>query len=564
MDFSPLSRRHLIKGAGIGACALALDPWLPAWAQTLSAGLNMLTGEDVTLRIDRGTVAMGGKLARAVTLNGTVPGPLLRLRQGQRLRLTVENTLDEETSLHWHGLLVPFQMDGVPGVSFPGIKPKSRFTYHFVVEQSGTYWYHSHSGLQEMMGLYAPIVIDPAGPEAAPYDRDHVVLLSDHSFVHPAKILRNLKAEPGYYNYQRQTLAGLLAGQDQSLSERLAWGKMRMDPTDISDVTGAVLTYLVNGHDPKTNWTAIFAPGERVRLRFINAAAMTVFNVRIPGLSMQVVSADGQDVRPVAVDEFQFSPGETYDVIVTPTEDRAFTLVGEAVDRSGMAMATLAPRAGMRAEVPPMRRRPVLTMKDMGMEMEGMDMSKMSMRDPNSAPQVKLGPGVDMLNPMPMDRTGDPGLGLDARYVGTGHKVLVYKDLVALDPNPDVRTAEREIEVHLTGAMDRYMWSMDGKTMSEAHQPITMREGERLRVTLINDTMMAHPIHLHGHLFELVTGHGGHSPRKHTVNVLPGGKVSWDVTASFGDWAFHCHMFLHMAMGMMRIVQVRPGQGEGA
>lgn len=555
-----LNRRSLLKGAAIGGGALALQPWLPAWAQPVSAGLPTLTGEDIHLRVGRDSLEIDGKAARAVTINGTVPAPLLRLRQGQKLRLTVDNTLDEETSVHWHGLLVPFQMDGVPGVSFPGIKPRSSFTYEFGIEQAGTYWYHSHSGLQELMGMYGPIVIDPAGPETAPYDRDHVILLSDHSFVHPAKILRNLKVEPGYYNRQRQTLGGLLAGKDQKLSERLEWGKMRMDPTDISDVTGDVLTYLVNGHGPKTNWTALFAPGERVRLRFINAAAMTVFNVRIPGLSMQVVNADGQDVRPVAVDEFQFSPGETYDVIVTPSEDKAFTIVGESVDRSGMAVATLAPRAGMRGEVPPLRTRPVLTMKDMGMEMEGMDMKSMSMRDGTNAPQVKLGPGVEMINPMPMDRTGEPGIGLDK----VDHKVLVYKDLVALQPNPDVRAAEREIEVHLTGAMDRYMWSMDGKTMSEAHEPLPMREGERVRVTLVNDTMMAHPIHLHGHFFELVTGHGAHSPRKHTVNVLPGGKVSWDVTALPGDWAFHCHLFLHMAMGMMRVVQVRPIEGGAA
>ncbi len=555
-----LNRRALLKGAAIGSGALVLQPWLPAWAQPVSAGLPTLGGEDIRLRVAHDTLDIDGKPARAVTINGTVPAPLLRLKQGQKLRMTVENTLDEETSIHWHGLLVPFQMDGVPGISFPGIKPHSSFTYEFAIEQAGTYWYHSHSGLQELMGMYGPIVIDPAGAEPAPYDRDHVIVFSDHSFVHPAKILRNLKVEPGYYNNRRQTMAGLLAGKDQKLPDRLAWGKMRMDPTDISDVTDAVLTYLVNGHGPRSNWTALFVAGERVRLRFINAAAMTVFNVRIPGLSMQVVSSDGQDIRPVPVDEFQFSPGETYDVIVTPSEDKAFTIVGESVDRSGMAIATLAPGAGMRAEVPPLRERPVLTMKDMGTEMEGMDMKDMSMRDGKIAPQIKLGPGVEMINPMPMDRTGEPGIGLDQ----AGHKVLVYKDLVALERNPDVRAAEREIEVHLTGAMDRYMWSMDGKTMSETHDPLPMRTGERVRVTLINDTMMAHPIHLHGHIFELVTGHGDHSPRKHTVNVLPGGKVSWDVTAIGGDWAFHCHLFLHMAMGMMRVVQVRPVAGEAA
>ncbi|MCW1382523.1 copper resistance system multicopper oxidase [Novosphingobium sp. KCTC 2891] len=552
-----MARRDLLRIGAVGGLGVGLGAMLPAWAQPVSPGLPTLSGEDITLRIARGSLAIDGKAARAVTINGTVPGPLLRLRQGQNLRLTVENELDEDTSLHWHGLLLPFQMDGVPGVSFPGIKAGGRFTYEFPIVQAGTYWYHSHSGLQEMMGQYAPIVIDPAGGERVQHDREHVILLSDHSFVHPATILRKLKAEPGYYNYQRQTLSGLLAGKDQPLHDRLAWGRMRMDPTDIADVTGAVMSYLVNGHGPRDNWTALFAPGERVRLRFINAAAMTAFNVRIPGLAFDVVAADGQDVRPVTVDEFQFSPGETYDVIVRPQEDRAFAIVGESMDRSGMAVATLAPRAGMRAAAPALRQRPLLTMKDMGMEMDGMDMAGMSMRDPANAPQVRMGPGVDMINPMPMDRTGDPGIGLD----DAGHRVLTYKDLVALDPNPDTRAPAREIQVHLTGSMDRYMWSMDGKTMSEAHEPLPIRTGERVRFTLVNDTMMAHPIHLHGHLFELVTGHGDHAPRKHTVNVLPGGKVSWDVTGIAGDWAFHCHLFLHMVMGMMRIVQVRPVEG---
>ena len=559
-----VDRRTLLRGAGLAGGALVLSNWMPAWAQPVSPGiakpLDVLSGEDITLHIARGKIRIDGRDANAVTMNGTVPAPLLRLREGQNVRLTVLNELDEETSLHWHGLLVPFQMDGVPGLSFPGIKARSRFTYAFPIVQSGTYWYHSHSGLQELMGQYGPIVIDPAGADPVAYDREHVVVFSDHSFVHPARILRNLKLQPGYYNRQQQTLAGLLKGEDQSLAERLAWGRMRMDPTDISDVTGAVLTYLVNGHGPRDNWTALFKPGERVRLRFINSAAMTIFNVRIPGLSMMVVQADGQNVRPLAVDEFQMSPGETYDVVVTPSADRAYTIVGESIDRSGMARATLAPREGMVAEVPALRKRPVLTMKDMGMDMEGMAMSGMSMRDPKNAPGVAMGPGVEMISPMPMDRTGEPGIGLG----NAGHKVLVYRDLVALDRNPDVRAPEREIEVHLTGNMDRYMWSMDGKTMTEAHEPLPIRAGERVRVTLINDTMMSHPIHLHGHLFELVTGHGDYSPRKHTVNVMPGGKVSWDVTGIPGDWAFHCHMFLHMAMGMMRIVQVRAGEGAAA
>ncbi|PAL19780.1 copper resistance system multicopper oxidase [Sphingopyxis sp. GW247-27LB] len=563
MHFLDLDRRSLLRGGALFGGSAALAAWLPAWAQPVSAGLiaspQTLSGPEIELKVATDTIRIEGRTARAVTMNGTVPAPLLRLREGQTVRIRVVNDLDEETSLHWHGLLVPFQMDGVPGVSFPEIKPRSTFTYELPVNQAGTYWYHSHSGLQELMGHYGPIVVDPAGPDPVQYDREHVVVLSDHSFVHPARILRNLKLDPGYYNRQRQTLESLLAGKDQPLSERVAWGRMRMDPSDISDVTGEVLTYLVNGHGPGDNWTGLFRPGERVRLRYINAAAMTLFNVRIPGLQLSVVQADGQNVRPVTVEEFQISPGETYDVVVTPTEERAYAIVGESVDRSGMAVATLAPRPGMRAEPPALRERPLLTMKDMGMEMEGMDMKSMSMRDRKNAPQVKLGPGVEMISPMPMDRTGEPGIGLDK----AGHRVLTYRDLVAIERNPDVRAPTREIEVHLTGNMERYMWSMDGKTLSEAHEPLPIRAGERVRITLVNDTMMAHPIHLHGHYFELVTGHGEFSPRKHTVSVLPGGKVSWDVTGIPGDWAFHCHLFLHMAMGMMRIVQVRPVEGDG-
>ncbi|WP_068071358.1 copper resistance system multicopper oxidase [Novosphingobium lentum] len=588
-----LDRRALLRGASLAGSGLALAAWMPAWAQPVSRGiarpLPELSGDTIALRVAHERVRVDGREAHVIAMNGTVPAPLLRLREGQTVKITVDNALDEETSLHWHGLLVPFQMDGVPGLSFPGIKPRSSFTYEFPIEQSGTYWYHSHSGLQEAMGHYGPIVIDPKDADPIGYDREHVVMFSDHSFVHPHMLFSKLKQESGYYNQQKQTLAGLLAGKDQSHADRLAWARMRMDPTDILDVTGSVYTYVVNGYGPNDNWTALFKPGERVRLRLINAAAMTIFNVRIPGLQMTVVAADGLPVRPVAVDELQMSIAETYDVIVTPAEDRAYTIVGEAIDRSGLARATLAPREGMVAAVPALRERPLLTMKDMGMgamdapatgtdhaghDMAGMDMSaayastdhgasghsmNMNMRDGANAPQVVLGPGVQTIAPMPVDRTGEPGVGLE----NTGHKVLVYRDLVALERNPDVRGASREIELHLTGNMERYMWSIDGQTLSESKTPIPLRTGERVRMTLINDTMMNHPIHLHGHFFELVTGHGDHSPRKHTVNVPPGGKVSFDVTGTYGDWAFHCHMFLHMHAGMIRVVQVR-GAGEAA
>ena len=607
-----IDRRRFVSATLGGGAAAAAAAWFPAWAQPVSPGivapLPTVSGNDITLRIARQTMRIDGKLSRAIGINGTVPAPLVRLKEGQTAKLTVVNDLDEDSSIHWHGLILPFQMDGVPGVSFPGIKPRSKFVYEFPVVQSGTYWYHSHSGLQEQLGHYGPIVIDPAGADPIGYDREHVVVLSDHSQLSPEEIFRKLKVNPGHFNMQRQTLSGLLAGKDQPLKERIDWGKMRMDPTDIADVNGSTYTFLVNGHGPRDNWTALFNPGERVRLRIVNASAMTIFNVRIPGLRMTVVQADGLNVVPTEIDEFQIAVAETYDVIVTPVEDRAYTLVAEANDRSGMGRATLAPRAGMAAEVPPLRERPLVTMKDMGMggmdmsggSMPGMDHSggdmgampmpasdpacspehaKMghctpageggamagmdhgsggmqhSMRDFSVAPQVKRDPSVQTISPMPVDRMGDPGQGLD----DVGHKVLTYHDLVALERNPDVRAASRSLDIHLTGNMERFMWSFDGVKMSDHHEPIPFIEGERVRINLINDSMMSHPIHLHGHFFELVTGKGDRSPRKHTVLVQPGGIASFDFTAdALGDWAFHCHLLYHMHAGMMRVVSVRP------
>ena len=551
---------------------------LPAWARSNTAGLArdlpMLSGTSIDLRIGHSAWPVDGRSGHAVTMNGTVPAPLIRLKEGENVRIAVTNQLDEDTSIHWHGIILPFQMDGVPGVSFPGIPPGQTFIYEFPVVQSGTYWYHSHSGLQEQQGHYGPIVIDPKGADPVAYDREYVVVLSDFTFMHPHAIFRKLKQQPGVFNFQKQTIQGLLTGQGQSLSERMDWAKMRMDPTDVSDVTGSVYTFLINGHGPKDNWTSLFQPGERVRLRLINAAAMTIFNIRIPGLAMSIVQADGQNVNPVEVDEFQISVAETYDVIIEPTEDKALTLVAEAVDRSGMARATLAPSVGMVAPVPPLRKRPLATMKDMGMDMSGMDHSgmggmdhssmegmSMDMRDPANAPQVKMGPGVQTISPMPMDRTGEPGQGLE----DVGHRVLVYRDLEALDANPDTRTPSRALELHLTGNMERFMWSFDGEKFSEVTKPIPFRLNERVRVTLVNDSMMSHPIHLHGHFFELLVGPKNRRPRKHTVNVAPGGKVTFDLTADApGDWAFHCHLLYHMHAGMFRVVSVRPMRGEGA
>lgn len=600
---------------------------VPGWARAVSAGLPAplarLSGETIALRVEHLHGMIDGRPAHRIGINGGSPAPLIRLREGQRVRIAVTNALAEETSIHWHGLLLPFQMDGVPGISFPGIPAGATFTYDFPVIQSGTYWYHSHSGLQEQMGHYGPIVIDPAGPDPIASDREHVVVLSDHSAMHPHRIFAKLKQQGGYFNYQKQTLAGLLAGRDQPLKERVDWGRMRMDPSDVSDVTGSTYTYLVNGHGPADNWTGLFAPGETVRLRLVNASAMTNFNVRLPGLAMTVVQADGQNVRPVTVDELQIAVAETYDVLVHTAEPRAYALVAEAWDRSGMARATLAPRAGMVAPVPPLRRRPIATMADMGMgTMAGMDHGTMDhgamdhgamnrgamnrgamnhgamdhgamthdgptaadcppehaamghctpaaaaagggampaashkMRDFANAPGLPRTVVVQTVSPMPMDRMGDPPQGL----ADAGHRVLVYTDLVALDRNPDVRAPSRQLQIHLTGNMERYMWAFDGVKMNAVTAPIPFRQGERVRVTLVNDTMMAHPIHLHGHFFEMVTGHGDHAPRKHTINVAPGGTATFDLTAdAAGDWAFHCHLLYHMHAGMMQVVTVRP------
>ncbi|OYX47872.1 MAG: copper-binding protein [Alphaproteobacteria bacterium 32-64-14] len=607
-DKIALDRRGFLRATGLASGSLLLSAMLPAWAQAHSAGLSHdsaeLSGTDIKLTIGHMPVTIDGREGHAVAINGMVPGPLIRLKEGTTVRLHVTNTLDEDTSIHWHGLLVPFEMDGVPGVSFPGIPAGKTFTYEFPIKQSGTYWYHSHSSLQEQEGHYAPIVIDPAGPDPVAFDREHVVVLSDYSFIHPHRLFQKLKQQAGVFNYQKQTIAGLLAGKDQTLNERMTWGQELMDPSDIADITGAVYTFLINGRGPADNWTALFTPGERLRLRFINAAAQTIFNVRIPGLKLTVVAADGQNIRPITVDEFQIGNAETYDVIVTPTEDRAFTLVSEAMDRSGMGRATLAPRPGMTAEVPPLRERPLATMKDMGMDMSsmgGMDMSggdhaamsngdmaamavpgmaaprvrgsdvmgdmagmegmDMSMRNWMNAPQIEMGPGVQTIAPMPMDRTGETGQGLES----VGHRVLVYKDLIALEPNADTRAPSRELEIRLTGNMERFMWGFDGKKFSDKPAPYAFRKNERVRVSLVNDTMMAHPIHLHGHFFELAhKAPLGHMPRKHTVIVAPGGVVKFDFTGEPGDWAFHCHMLYHMHAGMFQVFTVRPLDGASA
>ena len=558
----PLSRRSLIRSTAALAAASALP--MPAWARGASLtharnGFGEVSGEDIELAIGNHHFTTGGRSGHAFAVNGTVPGPLVRLREGQTARLHVTNNLGEDSSIHWHGLLVPFQFDGVPGVSFPGIRPGERFTYEFPIRQSGTYWWHSHSGLQEQAGHYGPIIIESAEPDPR-YDRDYVVLLSEFTPMHPHEIMRKLKV--GEHYFQRDMLTAT-EGEMPGAMRRM-WGGMRMNPRDISDVTGSTYTFLINGHGPQDDLQLAFAPGERVRLRVINGSAMTFFNVRIPDVPMTVIQADGQDVDEVPVDEFQIGVAETYDVIVTPP-DGSHAIVAEAMDRSGMGVASLTSHKGHRATPPPLRQIPTLSMVDMGMmdhgDMEGMDHS---MRDKSLVPDdVEVGPGVDMIAPMPMDRMHFPGLGLDK----VSHRVLRYTDLKAKRMNPH-RSVDREMEIHLTGNMERYMWSFDGKKFTAVtDDPIRFGYDERVRVKLVNQTMMAHPIHLHGHFFELVNGADHmHQPLKHTVIVQPGGTATFDLTANEpGDWAFHCHLLYHMHAGMMQVVTVRPfPEGDAA
>ena len=587
-----MDRRRFLQGTA----ALALPAWAQSGIRTDLKGLRPLAGRRFDLTVDRARPDIDGRPARAILVNGQLPAPLLRWREGDEIILDVSNRLPVDTSIHWHGILLPFQMDGVPGVTFPGIKPGERFRYQFPLLQAGTYWYHSHSGLQEQQGLYGPIVIEPKDGDPVAFDREYVIVLSDWTFEDPHRVFAKLKKMSDNYNFQQRTVGDFLDdvaadGLDRTLAGRMMWGAMRMNPTDIADVTGATYTYLLNGHSPKENWTGLFAPGERVRLRFVNAAAMSLFNVRIPGLPMTVVQADGLNVAPVETDEFQIGTAETYDVVVQTGTEAAYTIMAESNDRSGFARATLAVRAGVSASVPKLRSRPTLTMKDMAMDHSehasaqvdpgvadsthgAMDHSKMGHSktdhskmnhskmnhagtDHSSMPQAhdhKKGVGVVGLAMNPVNRLGERPRGLE----DVDHRVLVYTDLRALDRNPDVRAPERELELHLTSNMERYMWSFDGVKFSEVDGPIVLRKDERLRLRLVNDTMMPHPIHLHGMFFELVTGAHEHKPRKHTVVVKPGEKMAVDLTAdAIGDWAFHCHLLYHMHAGMMRVVSVR-------
>ena len=599
-----ISRRRLLKRAGAMGVLTALQPLLsscthrpPSHVPSPGPTHSTISGEQIDLVISERAFALNEKTGTAITINGTIPGPLIRLREGQEVTLRVTNLLKEDSSIHWHGILLPPHMDGVPGVSFSGIAPGTTFTYRFPIKQSGTYWYHSHSGGQELQGMYGPMILDPIEPEPFQYDRDYVVILSEWSDESAEDMLDNLKKFSGYYNYQKRDAREFLSDVSRrgfwpTLQNYVMWDEMRMDPTDFADVTGSTFTFLMNGLPPTGNWTGLFRPGERVRLRFINAAAMTFYDVRIPGLTMTVVQADGQNVQPVTVEEFRFGPAETYDVIVQPNDDQAYTIFAETMDRSGYARGTLAPRSAMEGEVPERRPRPIRTMNDMGIIEHGNDHTSHSAELTGEPPQghtaghprehsevvrgplraavfshqspipgtlpVRHGPdhhgtGNQTVAEYSQNRMHDPGRGLEQ----DSRRVLVYTDLKSLVPYQDQRTPDREIELHLTGHMQRYMWSFDGKKYSDAPEPIRLGHGELLRLTFVNDTMMEHPLHLHGMWMYLENGTGEHLPRKHTVVVKPAERVSVKVGADApGRWAFHCHLLLHMEAGMFRVIEV--------
>jgi CopA family copper-resistance protein len=567
--FDP-SRRKFVQGLAAGGVALGLSPWLtPARAEPAGDARTgtapILTGTEFDLTASAALVNYTGAPRLATTVNGSLPAPTLRWREGDTVTLRVANRLPEMTAIHWHGIILPYQMDGVPGVSYHGIAPGETFTHRFKVQQSGTYWYHAHT-LHEQTGLYGAIIIDPAGANPIRAEREYVVQLSDWTDEDPMTVFMKLKKQGDYYNFSQPTLMDFFrdasgAGWAAALNKRRMWNQMRMSPTDLADVSGYTYTYLMNGVTPAGNWTGMFEPGERVRLRFINAGTASFFDVRVPGLALTVVATDGQNVEPVTVDEFRIGPGETYDVIVAPG-DAAYTIFAQSMDRSGYARGTLAPRAGMQAEVPAMDAPEWLTMTDM---MGAMTDHAMGAMDHGAhagmamSPAVRVrhatsefGPNVDMRVDTPRTNLDDPGIGLR----NNGRRVLTYADLHTLGGPLDARDAGREIELHLTGNMERYLWSIDGLDFSQS-TPIHFRHGERLRVILHNDTMMTHPMHLHGMWSELESPDGKFQARKHTINVQPAQRISFLVSADApGHWAFHCHLLYHMIAGMFRQIYV--------
>lgn len=545
----------------MGGVVASFDLWSgAAWAQQPATAQRsaVLTGSNFDLRIGESLVNFTGAPRIAHSVNGSLPAPTLRWKEGDTVTLRVSNGLrNHHASIHWHGILLPANMDGVPGLSFDGIGPGDTYAYRFQVRQGGTYWYHSHSGFQEQLGLYGPLIIEPREPEPFRYDREHVVMLTDWTDEKPERVFANLKKQSDYYNFHQRTVGDFLRevrerGLRSTLADRKTWAEMRMSATDLADVSGHTYTYLMNGAAPAGNWTGLFRSGERVRLRFINGSSMTYFDVRIPGLKMTVVAADGQYVHPVTVDEFRLAVAETMDVIVEPSGQDAFTIFAQSMDRTGYARGTLATREGLSAPVPDPDPRPLLTMADMGHGAMGHDMAAMGHEMQTHPASEEDNPLVDMQTMMPASRLDDPGIGLREN----GRKALAYADLKSAFDDPDGRDPGRTIELHLTGHMKRFAWSFDGITFSNA-EPLRLTYGERLRVVLVNDSMMAHPIHLHGMWSDVEDDEGKFLVRKHTVDMPPGTKRSYRVTAdALGRWAYHCHLLFHMEAGMFREVRV--------
>ncbi len=556
------SRRRFVQGLAASSVVLGL-PSLAHSVRTQNASKTVtgtapvLSGTEFDLTIAETLVNFTGAPKIATTVNGSIPAPILRWREGDTVTLRVTNRLAVTTSIHWHGLILPYQMDGVPGVSFKGIAPGETFVYRFKVQQSGTYWYHSHSGFQEQTGIYGAIIIDPVGQKRIQADRDYVVQLSDWTDEDPLRVFAKLKKMGDYYNYIKPTAVDFFhdiseTGFTSAWKKRHMWNMMRMNPTDLTDISAYTYTYLMNGTTPAGNWTALFKPGERLRLRFIGSGTQSYFDVRIPGLKMTVVQVDGQDVEPVTVDEFRFGPGETYDVIVHPDGDRAYTIFAQSMGRKGFARGTLAPRINMEADIPALDKPEWLTMADM--------MGAMGQQNDSSGnkpvrvrhARTEYGPSVDMRVNTPRTNLDDPGVGLRQN----GRRVLTYADLHTLDGALDPRDPEREIELHLTGNMERYTWSLDGLEFGRS-MPVHFRHNERLHVILHNDTMMTHPMHLHGMWSELLTSKGDFLTRRHTISVQPAQRVSFLVSAdALGRWAWHCHLLYHMDAGMFREVIV--------
>ncbi|WP_434355728.1 copper resistance system multicopper oxidase [Parasalinivibrio latis] len=580
------SKRKFVKGLALGGVLTGISPMLsPAWAKIQSKKVDSipeLSGEVIELVVQESVVDFTGNPRFATTINGSIPAPTLRLKEGQSVTIKVTNLLKEDTSIHWHGLILPFQMDGVPGISFPGIKPGETFTYSFRVQQNGTYWYHSHSGMQELTGMYGAIIIEPQNTDPVQYDSEQTILISDWTDDNPHTVFNNLKMQGDYYNFIQPTLFDNIKQVQQeglvsTLTDKNMWNSMRMSQTDLADLSAATLTYLMNGTTPNGNWTGLFRKGEKVRLRFINGASNTFYDVRIPGLKLKVVQCDGINLHPIDVDEFRFGPGETYDVVVEPSDD-AYTVFAQSMDRTGFAAGTLATRTGLTAPVPepdPIQR---LSMADMmgdmkhdGMDhgdmghgnMDGMDHGSMNHSSMGGSSKTKpsptvrhasteFGPSVDMRVDSPRTNLDDPGVGLR----NNGRRVLTLADLQTLDGPLDPRPPEREIELHLTGNMERYIWSIDGVEFGNS-TPVHFSYGERVRVILHNDTMMTHPMHLHGMWSELESPDGKFLARRHTIPVQPAQRVSFLVTAdALGRWAWHCHLMFHMDAGMFREVVV--------